>query len=210
MHESFRYSALWLVGFIAVVFALQAFIPGFTGLFVLDSARVWTEPYRLLTAVFLHGGFTHLLLNSFALFLFGLLLEKEIGTVRFLMIFFAGGIVASVLAALYYPSSLGASGAIFAVMGALAVLRPGMTVWVSYIPMPMAVAVIVWAAIDLFGILMPSNVANAAHLGGLGAGLLYGLLLRMGRPLPQTRNTRHISGAEEHELDDYERRSGLR
>ncbi|MEK6968373.1 MAG: rhomboid family intramembrane serine protease [Nanoarchaeota archaeon] len=208
--KNFSYSAIWLLAIMTVSFAAQSFIPGFTEIFVLNSSKVFSEPWRLVTAIFLHGSIVHLLMNSFALFLFGLILEKEIGTKKFLMLFFASGITASFGAALFYPSSLGASGAIYGILGMLGVLRPGMTVWVSYVPMPMAIAIVVWAVIDLFGFLVPSNIANAAHLSGLFLGVVIGLLYRKIYPKPKTTKRTPLSNHEEEELDDYERSSGLR
>ncbi|HLD19460.1 MAG TPA: rhomboid family intramembrane serine protease [Candidatus Nanoarchaeia archaeon] len=208
--KSFRYGTLWLLGIIVLAYLAQIFVPGFKDLFVLDATKVIDEPWRLVTSIFLHGSIAHLFLNCFALFLFGLILEKEIGTKNFLLLFFCSGMLAGIGAVLFYPSSLGASGAIYGIMGMLAVLKPGMTVWVSYVPMPMIVAIFVWAAIDFFGIFMPSNVANAAHLAGLFFGVIAGILHRIFYSKPKTSKTGHLDPYDEGALDDYERKSGLR
>ena len=208
--KSFKYGTLWLLGIIALAYLMQTFIPGFTDLFVLDATKVIDEPWRIVTSMFLHGSIAHLFLNCFALFLFGLILEKEIGTKNFLLLFFCSGMLAGIGAALFYPFSLGASGAIYGMMGMLAILKPGMTVWVSYVPMPMIVAIFVWAAIDFFGIFMPSNVANAAHLAGLFFGVAAGISHRLFYRKPKTSKTGHLDPCAEDALDEYERRSGLR
>ena len=114
----------------------------------------------------------------FALALFGLILENVIGSKRFLILYFASGLIAALGSILFYEASIGASGAIFGILGALAVLRPKMVVYVSYVPMPMALAVILWGAGNLLGLFYPTQIAYAAHLGGLAFGLIFGLVLR--------------------------------
>jgi len=181
--------ALKLVGILIVIFILQIIFPVITDLFVLKASDIFTRPWILLSSIFLHGSVVHLLLNGFALALFGSILEGIIGSKKFLTIYFIGGIIANIifvfgLPLLYIigmPSSdyaLGASGAIFSLLGLLTVLRPGMTVWISYMPMPMWVAAIVWAMQDLLGIFIPDNIANFAHLGGLVFGLISGFFYR--------------------------------
>lgn len=149
-----------------------------------------------MTSVFLHASLTHLLYNMFALALFGTILESIIGGGKFLAIFFVSGIVASASAFLFYPISLGASGAIFGILGALAILRPRMVVWI-YVPMPMIAAIFVWAGLDLIGFFYPSGVANAAHLAGLAIGAAFGFAMRkkFGEHIAK-RKTREIPGEE--------------
>jgi len=171
-------ATLWLLVSIAVVFMLQLGISGFTGAFVLDSSELASSPWTVITSMFLHGDYVHLFYNALALFMFGLVLENIIGTRKFALIYFIGGIIAGVAGAFLYPALLGASGAIFAVMGTLAVLRPRMTVYVGYFPMPMVIAVFVWIAIDLVGIIAPSGVANLSHIAGLIFGIATGLAMR--------------------------------
>lgn len=184
-----KYWAFKLVGILIVIYILQVIFPIITDLFLLKSTDIFSRPWILITSIFLHGGLSHLLLNGFALVLFGSILEGTIGTKKFLTIYFIGGIIASlvfviglpILSSIGMPSSgnaLGASGAIFAVLGALTVLRPTMTVWVSFMPMPMWVAAIFWAGQDLLGIFIADNVANFAHLGGLVFGLIIGFYYR--------------------------------
>jgi membrane associated rhomboid family serine protease len=128
--------------------------------------------------MFLHGGIDHILFNMIALALFGFILERIIGSKRFLIVYFISGIIAGVVSTFFYTASIGASGAIFGVMGALGVLRPRMVVYVSYVPMPMALAVVVWIILNFGGLLFPGEVAYAAHIGGLASGLIYGFYLR--------------------------------
>jgi hypothetical protein len=161
-----------------IIFALQTAVPSLTDGLALVSANAFFQPWLFITSMFAHGSLEHLIYNIFALLLFGSILESIIGGRRWLAIYFASGIAAGIAAAIFYPASLGASGAIFGLLGALAVLRPRMTVWVAGIPMPMAIAAGVWAAGDLIGLFVPSGIANAAHLAGLAVGLVVGLALR--------------------------------
>jgi len=172
------WSALWLSLIIFGIFLLQAMIGGLTDFFILDTRTVLFEMYTLVTAIFLHSGFVHLLYNLFGLMLFGTILEHIIGSRKFLMLFFAAGLVASLVSLPFYTRVLGASGAIFGVLGMLGILRPKLTVWLYSMPMPMIVALFVWAAGDVLGIFAPSGTANIAHLGGLGVGVIAGFYYR--------------------------------
>jgi len=160
------------------VFLLQLVFSPLTDQLVLVSAEVLYHPWILVTSIFAHASFEHLLFNMFALFLFGALLENIIGGRRWLIVFFVAGILGGLATVPFYDSSLGASGAIFGLMGALAVLRPRMVIYVSYVPLPMYVAVVFWAASDLLGLFVPSGIANTAHLAGLVIGLLAGFMWR--------------------------------
>jgi hypothetical protein len=164
------------------VFILQNLISEFTGLFVLNKSALYNyEIWRFVTSVFLHENIVHLLYNLFALALFGFILEKLIGSKRFLIVFFASGIIANLIAVNFYNSSLGVSGAIYGILGCLAVLRPLMMIWAFGFPMPMFIAAIVWVGAGILGVFMPSNVGDIAHLSGIGIGFLIGLILRLTR-----------------------------
>jgi hypothetical protein len=130
-----------------------------------------------------------LFFNGFALYMFGPYLEQMIGSRRFLLVYLLSGIVGGLAyAATYYlgilPASipaLGASGAIYGILGAVAVLRPNLPIIMWFVPMPMKFAVIVWIALSLVETFNITGVAGAAHLGGLvvGAVMAYAWL-RMG------------------------------
>ncbi len=184
-----KHWSLKLVGILIAIFIFQLIFPLITDVFILKSSDILTRPWILLTSIFLHGSLGHLLLNIFALALFGSILEEIIGSKRFIIIYLTGGIIASIVFILGLPilftigmptsgNALGASGAIFSILGMLAVLRPHITVWISYMPMPMWIAAIVWAGQDLMGIFIPDNVANFAHLGGLLFGIIIGFFYK--------------------------------
>ncbi len=163
--------------FLLIVFLIQWIFSSFTDLFLLDSSS-FNQPWRFLTSIFLHGSFTHLLYNGFALALFGSILERLIGSKRFLLVFFITGILANLVSVNFYDNSLGASGAIFGIIGALIFVRPLMIVWAFGLPMPIFIAGILWAGGDLIGLFVPSNVANLAHLSGMFFGLVIGAFYR--------------------------------
>lgn len=176
--EKFRFLALWMSGLMVLIYLVQVLISGFTEAFLLNSALATTEPWRLVTSIFLHGSVSHLASNLFALALFGSLLEKEIGNRRFLIFFFVTGIVASFFSLPFYERALGASGAIFGVLGMLAVLKPKMPIWAFGVPMPMIVAAFFWFLLDLAGTFFPSSVANIAHIAGMISGAIIGFWIR--------------------------------
>jgi len=179
----FKFYALKFSIVMVLVFLAQILISGFTELFVLNSDS-WLEPWRFLTAVFLHGGVGHLVLNLFALLLFGSILERVAGSGKFLLVFFFTGIFANLISINFYKSSLGASGAIFGVIGALIFIRPGMPVWAFGLPMPLFVAGIIWAGADMLGAIgffsdnPLDNTGNIAHLSGMFLGFVFGYFYR--------------------------------
>src|SRR3989344_7794471 len=101
-----KYNHHWtlkLVGILVVIFILQLIFPLITDLFILKSGDIFSRPWILLTSIFLHGGLGHLLLNGFALALFGSILEEIIGSKKILLLYFTGGIIASLVFLLGLP-----------------------------------------------------------------------------------------------------------
>ena len=177
----------YLIAVMVVVFVLQFIIPGFTEAFYFHPALALVQPWRFLTAIFLHGGLMHLFFNAYALYLFGKLVESKIGSREFIKIFFISGIAGNLL---YYATyvfgltvspALGASGAIYGIMGVAALLFPDMRIMMFpiFIPISMRTAVIAWIVLSFLGIFdVSSGIASAAHLGGLIVGLIYGKKLK--------------------------------
>jgi len=180
MEKKISFITLWMSAICIVVFIIQAIIPGFTDALLLTQGSL-LEPWRFLTAIFLHGSITHLIYNLFALILFGLILESVIGSKKFTYLFLISGIVANLASFYFYPSSLGASGAIMAVIGCLAVLRPMMTIWAFNLPMPMFVAALIWIGGSVMGVFGfgDQGVGYIAHIAGIAVGLGYGFYLRI-------------------------------
>ena len=175
----FNYYALKLVGVCVVVFLMQIVFDryGFTDFLILNG-NSYTEIWRFVTSIFLHADITHIIYNMIALALFGSILEKIIGGKKFLLVFFLSGIIANVIAVNFYSSSLGASGAIYGVLGTLLIIRPFMIVFAFGLPMPMIVAGLIWVGGDLVGLFIPSNVGHIAHISGMMVGIIMGFIYR--------------------------------
>ena len=195
----FKWYAIQLVIICVIIYILQFLIPNLTEEFALVSSEVLYRPWIIVTSIFLHavGYPPHLIYNMIALALFGSILERIIGGKNFLIVFFVSGIVASFGSVLFYTASIGASGAIFGVMGALAALRPRMTIFIGYIPMPMALAVVLWAIGNFVGLFSPDEIAYAVHLFGLGFGLIVGFYLRKWYGEKRMKRRRHKISEEE-------------
>jgi len=192
---AFRYAAIMLCGAMALIFVAQNMID-ITGSMLLTK-DVLSTPWTLITSIFIHGSMGHLLGNIFALGLFGSILERIHGTKKFLLVFFASGIVSGIASSFFYDAALGASGAIFGVLGMLAALRPKMMVWTYGVPMPMFIAAGFWLVLDIAGAFYPTNIANMAHIAGLAFGIAIGITQRN----PQSEEKKPLS---EEELDDWE------
>lgn len=181
-NRNIKYISLILGAICIVVFIIQILISGFTEIFYLTNDAL-LKPWQFLTAVFLHGSPIHLIYNLFALVFFGFILEKLIGSRKFLILFLVSGIAANIVSFSFYPNSLGASGAIMALIGCVAVLRPMMVVWAFGIILPMFLLAIIWAAGSILGIFGfgDQSVGYLAHLTGIFIGVLYGFYLRLVR-----------------------------
>jgi membrane associated rhomboid family serine protease len=147
--------------------------------------EVGFAPWQLFTSAFLHGGLAHIALNMFALYSFGGMVERVLGSRRFVWLYFASVFTAGVVQLLVVTASLdqgvvptvGASGGVFGVLLAFAVLFPHSRVMLLFPPIPMKAWVLVagYALIELasgvFG--TTQGVAHFAHLGGmLGAAIV--------------------------------------
>lgn len=138
-------------------------------------------PWGLVTSMFLHDGFFHIFANMFTLYFFGSYVYRLLGTKKFLIVYLGGGILGSVFFILLAPPfslAIGASGAVFALGGALSVMRPSLRVFIFPIPVPLPIWVAVIGGFFLLSLL--PFVAWEAHLGGLVFGLLAGYLFKQG------------------------------
>lgn len=164
----------------AIAFIFQLVVPLDDFFFV--PAKAISRPWTFVTSLFLHAGFEHLFFNMVALLIFGTFLESRISRKTFLLIYFTSGIIGNIGYVITAPDlstpGLGASGAIYGIMGALAVIEPYATVYVGFVPMPMIMAAFVWTLTELLGLFAPSGIAHGAHLGGLIFGVIYGFHLR--------------------------------
>jgi membrane associated rhomboid family serine protease len=181
----------WLLISNVAIFVLMYLAAGSS---FLDSIVPWLtlRPYyvihyfaiwQLATYLFLHGGIWHLLVNMFTLWMFGVTLEKDWGTRRFLKYYFICGIGAGICDVLvnallgnWYTSTIGASGAIYGLLLAFGVLYPDTTILFSFLfPIKAKYFVMIYGGIELLAALGTRNsgVSNVAHLGGMMFGFVY-------------------------------------
>ena len=139
------------------------------------------RPWTIFTAMFIHHGFWHLFGNMIVLFFFGSYLSRLVGNTWFTLVYFIGGLVGNLLFLVLgqdYSIAVGASGAVYAVAGALAVLVPNLRVYLYFIvPAPLWVVVLIFMVIFSF---LP-GIAWQAHIGGLVIGLIAGFYFRRKR-----------------------------
>jgi membrane associated rhomboid family serine protease len=131
--------------------------------------------------MFVHATWWHIIVNMVSLYFLGSFLLRAVGERNFLAVFLLGGLAGNICYVVFGPSfttAVGASGAIYALGGTLAVLAPSVPVLVFPIPVPVPL----WAAIVIFlFISFLPGIAWQAHLGGLLSGLVAGVLLRRRR-----------------------------
>jgi membrane associated rhomboid family serine protease len=172
--------------------------------YITDPANHPLAFLTLLTSMFLHGGWLHLLGNMLYLFIFGDNVEDELGHVGYTLFYLAAGVIAGLAQVIVAPRAtvpaVGASGAIAGVLAVYLVLYPTAPVRVlvpSFYFMrtarvPAVIVLGMWFVIQLFNgflslgmqTMATGGVAWFAHIGGFVAGLVVGLVLRTTRPRP--------------------------
>lgn len=137
------------------------------------------EPWQLVTYMFLHAGFAHILFNLFALWIFGQAIENFWGTKRFTTYYFLTGIGAAVIHMFIGGGgapTVGASGAVFGILLAFGMMFPDRYIILLIPPIPIKAKyfVAIFGAIELFsGVMRPgSGIAHFAHLGGMVVGFV--------------------------------------
>ncbi len=185
--DGVKYLLIWNVIFYLLQhFILAKGVPGvglsmerFLGLvpvLVLKKLFIW----QVVTYLFLHGGFFHILFNMFALWMFGSDLERIWGTRRFLTYYFFTGVGAGILTLLFTPGSIvptiGASGAVYGLLLGFAYYFPERRIYLYMLfPVSARVFVIIFGAIAFLSSISQqgSGIAHIAHLGGLVFGWIY-------------------------------------
>lgn len=172
--------AVWvLIAINLLLFVASSINPELIDFFGLQPSAFWDKPWTLVTNLFIHASFWHILANMITLYFFGSYLYRLIGVKKFLIVYFGGGILGSILYLLLGESSsivVGASGAIFTLGGVLTAMRPRLRVFIFPIPVPLPL----WVAI-IGGFVILSffpHIAWQAHLGGLVFGLVAGYIFR--------------------------------
>jgi len=183
-YRSFNLTPIWLlIGINLLLFIATSIKPEIILILGLQPIALLHKPWTIVTNLFIHGGIGHIIANMLTLYFFGSFLSRLIGTRRFLIIYFSGGILGNIFYLFLAPSpfsiAIGASGAIFALGGVLTVLTPRLRVFVFPIPAPLPL----WTAV-IGGFIILSffpHVAWQAHLGGLILGLGVGYFFRKRR-----------------------------
>jgi membrane associated rhomboid family serine protease len=164
---------------VAVFIAELIFGDAFVKMFSLTpSVALHGAWWQFITYMFLHADPLHIFLNMFALFMFGVVMERALGWKKYLFLYMVSGIASAFfyifLTGIFLPSEadvlmLGASGAVYGILTAFGFMFPKEVIYVYFIPLPAISAVFILAAVELiFGVgnLMP-GIANFGHLGGI-------------------------------------------
>jgi membrane associated rhomboid family serine protease len=184
-YRAVNLNVLWfLIALNVLIFIITLLRPEAISFLGLTPALLLQQPWTIISSVFVHGGFLHIIFNMIALYFLGSFLLRAVGEKSFLAVFFLGGLAGNLLFILYANLvdlnliGVGASGAIFALAGALVVMVPRARVLIFPIPIPMPL----WVAILIFFFIsfLP-GIAWQAHLGGLLLGVIAGLLFRRRR-----------------------------
>lgn len=136
-----------------------------------ELGRNYFELYRVVTSVFLHAGLLHFMLNMYSLYVIGPQLESFFGKIKYTIIFILSGVIGNLFSMLFLQDrfvSVGASGAIFGLLGALLYFGYHYRVYLSGVIKSQIIPLIV---INLIIGFMVSNINNLAHLGGLIGGI---------------------------------------
>lgn len=164
--------------------------------------------YQLFTYMFMHGGFTHLFFNMFALWMFGCVVENTIGEKKFLFYYILCGIGAGLFQEVAQFADLtisgifnigytvGASGSIYGILLAFGMLYPEQRIFIFPLPVPIKAKyfIIIYAVIELLSAMGTTNdgVAHVAHLGGMVVGFF--LLRYWKRPKTGRKTRRNMGG----------------
>ena len=194
--NNYNYNIVWwLIGINLVIFAVMFFFGSnirymMTYFFSMIPALVmkgWV--WSFITYMFIHGNFGHVFFNMFGLFIFGLHVERQMGSREFLLYYIATGALAGIFSfVVYYLTGnrivalMGASGALYAVQLAYAVYFPTSVIYIwGILPLRAPVMVLVFTVLSLFFVITggDGNVAHLTHLAGFGFGWLY-FMLRFG------------------------------
>lgn len=138
------------------------------------------EYYRLITSIFLHFGFAHLMNNMVMLFFLGSILEEEIGSFKYLLLYFVSGVAGNILSAFMdlktgeFVISAGASGVIFGVIGALLIIVAKNH---GHLRTLDGKGMVFMVVCSLYHGFTSTGVDNMAHIGGLLSGILLAFIL---------------------------------
>lgn len=170
----------WLIAVNVILYVIPILFGQYNDL--INNYSVWGPAiregryYRLLTGIFLHGGILHLLFNCYALYVIGSQVENFLGRIKFAIIYLVAGISGALFSVIFGGNfaSIGASGAIFGLMGALVYFGYHYRVYLGTVIKSQIIPLIVLNL--LLGFCMP-GIDNFAHIGGLIGGTLMSIAL---------------------------------
>jgi len=185
-YQGVKVTPMWILIAVNFLLLIVTFIAPETiiRIFGLQPAGFLHQPWTIVTNLFVHAGLWHIIANMLTLYFFGTYLIRLVGGIRFLIVYFGGGILGNILFILlgytlgmdFFITAIGASGAVFALGGALAIMRPKLRVFVFPIPVPIPLWVAVTGGFLIISFL--PGIAWQAHLGGLVLGLIAGYFFR--------------------------------
>lgn len=170
----------WLIAVNVILYVIPILFGQYNNL--INNYSVWApairegQTYRLLTGMFLHGGILHLLFNCYALYVIGSQIENFLGRFKFAIIYLVSGISGALFSMIFGGNyaSIGASGAIFGLMGSLVYFGYHYRVYLGNVIKSQIIPLIL---LNLgLGFIM-SGVDNSAHIGGLIGGTLISIAL---------------------------------
>lgn len=178
------YITIFLVTANVIIFLICTFtgevlynIGEFSPKSILEDGRY----FNVIAAMFLHGDIYHLANNMLLLAGLGMMMEKDIGHAKFSVLYFVAGLGGNIVSLSYklfadewYVSSIGASGAVFGLVGALLAMVLCRTESMPNVTWQRILIVIIYT---LYSGARTSNIDNAAHIGGFLTGFLVGLLI---------------------------------
>lgn len=161
-----------------VVFFLTAAQPRLGALLALWPMGILSQPWGVVTYMFVHANFWHLFFNMLAIFFFGPRLEMQLGGKSFLKLYFLSGLGGAAFSFLFAPHAavVGASGAVFGVLLGFAYFWPKAPIYIwGVLPVQARWLVIILAVVSLYAGISGSGtgIAHFAHLGGFAAGYAY-------------------------------------
>ncbi len=166
----------YILIFINILFYVLSIISNsFYNSMVLNPSKILNgEYYRLLSCIFMHGGIIHLLCNMYCLYVIGPQVESFFGKIKYIIIYLLSGIIGSLMSLSITNSiSLGASGAIFGLLGSILYFGYHYRVYLSQAIKSQIIPIIV---LNLFLGFILNGVDNAAHIGGLIGGVLVSMM----------------------------------
>ena len=163
-----------------LVYFLQQTVPGLELALMFQPSEILSRPWTMITYMFVHGGFAHILFNMIALYFFGSRVEQRLGPSRFVTLYFLSGISGALLSCVFSTNPIiGASGAVFGVELAYARFWPRDVIYIwGVIPVEVRWLVGISTALAVFGgFTGGGGVAHFAHLGGFIGAFFYLLFL---------------------------------